>query len=236
MEESLGINAHSDTIHYLVVLVLFAYSFLNPKIRSEVFNHFTLRIKYVRFVERIECSKRIQYSPQDVFQNIDIDQNVSKPISNMGFYFKQDKYMHTIGSNNYISENFKIIIPQFRTSKIVEWANKLKCRFTIFQGCYVSSNGDISNGTHIIDTKIATGPDIIYGPQSGSVVRFIPKVISINHMHPVYGHFGLDILTLLMMIPDEFMKDAVIINNEKIDYKIEYFNLLNLTHKVLFIE
>lgn len=143
---------------------------------------------------RDECIENIE-------RIINIDVYSSNYIKNCRYVILKSTELIDYG---YVFDENLYNYPKINESRNINLINHLNCQFAIYKNCYVNGNGEFANLTHHIMPPFATGPEWIrdFGP-GGKIAEILPYVCVFGHKMSVnFGHFILDYLTPLMLVPE----------------------------------
>lgn len=203
-----------------------------PLINLEILDVITIAIP----LQRVDNQPFVYDDSYNVIREIEIDERFNPRMDNLGFYFKNDlRHLRTfMGHHNVKGPNFTYKIPTPGENTIADWLNRVNCKFTVLSRCYVSFIGAVSNGTHELRFKNYTAAEWLYELRPGVVVNQFHRVVVLGNSLNMYGHFGLDFLAPLMLVPRDYLLSSKILCSVRTAYKECYFALLDLLDRVVF--
>lgn len=152
------------------------------------------------------------------------------------YYFKQDMdgfvkwEIHDVEGDKFFYKQ-----PQIGNKDMLLWFNEFDHCFTCFIDVYVSKCALPSNGTHIIDSRIRSGPAFIYNEHNGNVIAHVMNGICFGHGYLNFGHFIIDCLLPLMAMPEDYIKNSKIICSANKVFAADFYAVLGVLDNVIFV-
>ena len=148
---------------------------------------------------------------------------------------RRDDYINIDETTKYL---YTRLLPRrlFDTQIIHDEAVVFDAHYACIKDIFVNSYSTYSDGDVLYIPKNYTGMPFtwIYEKRDGKLVGAARSVIALGHYATyMYGHFFLDVMVPLMMIPDEIVNESMILILHKYDFVDETFKAFGWENKIL---
>ncbi|EAX94479.1 hypothetical protein TVAG_458100 [Trichomonas vaginalis G3] len=104
------------------------------------------------------------------------------------------------------------LIPKYPKPEYMQYMTQFKSKFAYYRNAYASHNGEFVVNNYRIRPLWDTAPPFARSGAGGRVVLECDKACVFGHGNTKnFGHFVIDYLSPLMLVPEEFFNDCVVV-------------------------
>lgn len=133
--------------------------------------------------------------------------------------------------------NFRDYYPKYGEKRFLDKVNRCPCVVSVYRNCYAANNAEFNNGTHMITPPFFTGPMWIRQNHGapGPVVAQLDWVFACGHGGLQFGHFIVDYLTPMMLVPEEIISKCTLILVPYLDFVVDFCIALGIKRDKMII-